>query len=314
MTYSRSLPLCIVIATAMAALPAVGPAAADTDADRMAQLTGEIAATLDRAERERLADPWLIRDLRALLAKYVDAWPRSILHDDFSGRGPQPDPPWQVTAGEFLIDWRAGLRSVVQPKSAATQQPSTQQKQSSKDTAKQLLGELLTQAIGSQNQQKGSTQSTAASTASSGFAAIVAPIAISNAFELSIELTARSGQGGAAGSFEIGPYQGNDAASGYRLVYTPAPTAGAPVLELRRYARNATSTVEFFDQPLPVQAGQPLTLGWTRDGNGAMVVSLNGEPLMEATDRSLRGNFNGFAMVNFGGDYAVRQIAIDGVD
>jgi hypothetical protein len=43
-----------------------------------------------------------------------------------------------------------------------------------------------------------------------------------------------------------------------------------------------------------------------------MVVKLDGQVLMETTDRSYRDPFDGLAVVNSGGDYAFRRVTIDG--
>jgi hypothetical protein len=43
-----------------------------------------------------------------------------------------------------------------------------------------------------------------------------------------------------------------------------------------------------------------------------MVVKVDGAQVMEVTDRSYRDPFDGIALVNGGGDYALRSITIDG--
>ncbi len=43
-----------------------------------------------------------------------------------------------------------------------------------------------------------------------------------------------------------------------------------------------------------------------------MVVKIDGAQVMEVTDRSFRDPFDGVALVNGGGDYALRSITIDG--
>lgn len=263
-------------------------------------LVNELRAELDRAEKDRLADPWFLRDLRQILDRYDFPWQVRILHDDFSGQGPGPDAPWRVTAGEFLIDWRHGLRTVIKP-------PRQTQSQQQSDPTAALIGALLQQALtGEQGGQQTTSQEPT-------YAAMIAPARISNAFAIEIELSSRPVDGVSTGRLEFGPYQGEGANAGYRLVYSPGAPAGSPSLELLRVSsRGTTSTLEFYDQPLSLQDGQPHTLTWTRDRAGMMVVKLDGQVLMETTDRSYRDPFDGLAVVNSGGDYAFRRVTIDG--
>jgi hypothetical protein len=209
-----------------------------------------------------------------------------------------------VTAGEFLIDWRHGLRSVIEPLPQAQSGTASGQRQSTEEAVGALIGTLLQQTLG--GQQTG-TQPT-----NPGYAAVKAPVVISNAFAIELELTSRALPGLVDGRFEFGPYQGAQATTGYRLVYTANPGAGTPSLELLKLSSRGTSTLDLHDQPLRLEDQQGHTLVWTRDTAGAMAVSVDGQTLFQVTDRSFRDPFDGFALINSGGDYALRRITIDG--
>ncbi|MDZ7735016.1 MAG: hypothetical protein U5P41_01875 [Gammaproteobacteria bacterium] len=45
-----------------------------------------------------------------------------------------------------------------------------------------------------------------------------------------------------------------------------------------------------------------------------MSVHLDGEQVIQIRDRGFRESFDGFAMINQGGDYAVREITITAAD
>ncbi len=300
----RMILALFALAAGAALLPA--PAASQgspESGDDLQALVTDLRGELDRAEKERLADPWFIRDVRKLLDRYDFPWQTRILYDDFSGQGPGPDAPWRATAGEFLIDWRHGLRSVITP---ASQRQAAQQQQGS---TRNLIGALLQQAItGQQESQQ------VAAPQNPEFAAMLAPVRISNAFAIEIALSARAVGGSTAGRFEFGPYQGTAANAGYRLAYAPGAGAGAPSLELLRISPRRTSTLEFYDKPLNLHDGQEHVLTWTRDRAGAMSILLDGQELMQATDRGFRDPFDGLAVVNGGGDYALRRVVIDGTE
>lgn len=293
-----------------------GPALAESSGGEMRQLLDELNAKLDQAEQQRLADPWFLRDLRDVVSKYDNPWRRPLLSDDFSARGPAPAPPWQVTAGEFLIDWRHGLRSVIENKPAQPQQHTSQgqqQKKKSGDPTQQLIGNLLQQALGGGKKNSGSqpAQQQARQPQQPSFAAVTAPIPITNAFSIKMDLSSRPVAGMPGDRFEVGTYQGANAAAGYRLAYSPN---SKPHLELRRLSSRGTSTLERYDGAINLGDGQVHALVWTRTPAGAMGVSLDGRPLMSVTDRSFNDPFDGFAMINAGGDYALRQIRIDGTE
>ena len=285
---------------------AVTPAAAQSQPEGQAQLQGlinELKTQLERGERERLIDPWFLRDLRQTIGRYEYPWSKHLFSDDFSGRGPQPDPPWQVTAGEYLIDWRYGLRSVVQPRPQAREEPQATEK----EAVKQLFGQILKGAL-----QKKPEEEEPAKTApaEATVATVIAPVAITNAFALRLEMTSRPVEGMTSPRFEFGPYQGKAASAGYRLAYMSGAT---PSLELVSVSsRGTTSMIELYDKPLKLEDEQAHAIEWTRDGSGVMVIRVDGTEVINVTDRRFRDLFDGVVVINSGGDYALRSITIDG--
>jgi len=276
-----------------------------TGQGQIEELIDELKIQLQRGERERLIDPWFLRDLRLTIGRYEYPWGKRLFSDDFSGRGPQPDPPWQVTAGEFLIDWRYGLRSVVKPRRQAREERGATEE----EAVGQLLGELLREAMRGKEEQQRPADVTPAEP---GFAAAIAPVMITNAFALRLEMTSRPVEGTVAPRFEMGPYQGKEASVGYRLVYTPGTTPSLELISVS--ARGTVSTIELYGKPLELEDGQVHVIEWTRAVDGLMVIRVDGNEVMNVADRRFRDPFEGFAVVNSGGDYALRSITIDGTE
>ncbi len=300
----------------LAAIPALAQSFPGNAENGTNALIEELNTLLNRGEQERLIDPWFLRDLRAAISRYDRPWTETLLSDDFSARGPQPDPPWQVTAGEFLIDWRHGLRSVVEKSAATSTQSTGGGKTDEKDLGKALLGALLQGALQGQQQGGGSQQSRQEPQTGPSFSALQAPIRFSNAFAIDVTLSLRTLQRGGDDGFELGPYQGVNAGSGYRLSYIAGDSAAgsAGSLQLLKVStRGGVATIEYADRPIQLLDGQPHSLSWTRDRDGAMTISIDGIEVMRVTDRSFRDPFDGFAVVNRGGDIALRQISIAGV-
>lgn len=276
--------------------------------DRTGALVEELNTLLEKGEKERLIDPWFLRDLRNVLGKYDRPWSEILLQDDFSARGPQPDPPWQVTAGEFLIDWRHGLRSVIQKGTGGQSTQSNSTGSDEKDLGKALLGALLQGAL--QGNQSGSqnsgTQQQSASQAS--FAAVQAPLAISNAFSIEMTFSLRPISNGTEEGFEFGPYQGANASSGYRLSYVSADRS----LQLLKVSSRGVQTIDVARLSNGLTDEQSHRLTWTRDRDGVMAVQLDDQDAMAVTDRSFREAFDGFAILNRGGDLAIRDVTVTG--
>lgn len=190
-----------LVTMAVGATTSSGPAGAQSNPagedKQLKALVKELKNELKRGEPERLIDPWYLHDLRKILGRYEIPWSKRLFSDNFSGRGPQPDPPWQVTAGKILIDWRYGLCMVVEP-------PVQQQTQSSdKDRMKQLFGQLLQQAL--TDELGGQTAQQPSSPSDRGFAAAIAPVKITNAFALRVELTSRVVKGSRSRASSSGP-------------------------------------------------------------------------------------------------------------
>lgn len=307
----------LLLATALAAGPCGALAQSGSfgqdpnlQGDNTRALVQELNALLEKGEKERLIDPWFLRDLRNTIGKYDRPWSTVLLRDDFSARGPQPEPPWEVTAGEFLIDWRHGLRSVIAG-NAATQSDQSSQTQgtSEKDIGKALLGALLQGALqGNQSSsQGGGTQQQ--NTGAASFAAVQAVLPISNAFSIEMGFSLRPPTSGTEEGFELGPYQGATASSGYRLSYVAADRS----LQLLKVTSRGVSTIDMARLSNGLADEQLHSLTWTRDRDGRMIISLDGQDVITVTDRSFRDAFDGLAVLNRGGDFAMRDVTIAGI-
>ncbi len=305
----KALKPTLFVALLLAVVPVGAQAAGDLDS-----FLKELKLQLDRGEKERLADPWYLKDLRDLVHRYDWPWQKRLFSDDFSGQGPGPGEPWQVLAGEMLIDWRHGLRSVIEPPAPEPAQQQAQQDDSANDPMKQLLGQILQEALKDPNAQQQAAQQDAGAAAPPDHASAAAQVGITNAFAVALEMTARPLASVANPRFEVGPYQGQNTAVGYRLVYNGGNQAGVPSLELLRLSSRGTSVLEAYDQPLALEDGAPHKIMWTRGSGGQMTVTLDGTQVISVVDRGFRDPFNGLVVANGGGDFALRQVTIDGVE
>jgi hypothetical protein len=139
-------------------------------------------------------------------------------------------------------------------------------------------------------------------------AEISTALRISNAFAVKLQMTSR-GRSADGSRLEFGPYQGSERNQGYRLVYTPG---SKPAFSLNRIAPGRSSDVEVYDQSVNLEDGRPHNVEWRRGTDGEMVVLLDDKEIIRASDRASGGSFDGFTVINGGGDYTFSQIAIFG--
>jgi len=256
------------------------------------QLTKDLKALIAKAEAAHAADPNFIADLKKLAAQYETAaggastggnntdtpsTPRIVLRDDFSDGDYTRNPAWKVSAGFWQVDLSGGNVGLV---SKIRQQ---------QIDLNAVLGSLLT------GQNAASQQSQ--------FASIYTPARIGNAFSIRLRLTSKDRYG----ALNIGPYQGNSGQTLYRLVYQPGSQNG---LVLQRTTEQGAVNIAQSGRPLTLEDGRAHDIAFTRNAAGKMQITVDGKDQIAATDTTLKGDFNGFLVVNAGGSYWIRSVEI----
>lgn len=313
----------IVAVVVAAAAPAQAQSAGQGDESRIQALIQEIRDLMQRAEEERQADPWLIEDIRQVLAKYDFPWQRTVYAESFDKDMAGLPEPWRVVSGEFRVDAR-GLHSLVptaeQLEAARDTQPSEQKGERERQSGdrnqqmRELLGSVLDEALGGGGRDEPAEQrqqDRARSTAPEAVPArAVLPKSIGNAFALRIKFTAKQPSAG-SGSLAIGPYQGDQAQAGYRLIYRSTAGQDATAFEVtKRGVQGTESTVALAEDTPKVADGKQHTLLWTRDRQGGMQIDLDGKRIVDVTDRGFGDPFAGIVLQNSGGDYALSSLVI----
>jgi len=296
----KSLCLLAMLSALMPMMAQAGPAAGHRQTQ---QLVNELKQLTDQAERDRSANYRLIDQLRDLTARYDWPWGTRVLFDDFRDGNFSQNPAWYSNSNDFWITRSVGLRTElarqhVQPR---TNQPAPDRRKEARDA---ILGMLL----GSDTEQSKPEQRESAQLPlnQSVRADISTKLAINNAFAITIKLSAM-GRRNSNGSFEFGPYQGQDMETGYRLIYR---SGDIPALKLVSYRRHMTSVIDVYDRGKLLEDGNMHTINWQRARNGQMTVLLDGKQVLSVRDRTYRDQFSGFVMTNRGGDYGIRSIAI----
>ena len=274
--------------------PAYAPWQGQTQNKDMQQLLQQLRALIDKAERDKAADPVFLGDLRKLADSYDSQWPVSLFFDDFRDGNFTANPAWTVIAGNWQVDLHAkytGLQSRV----AIAQAGGNQTGSSTQNAIVGILGTLLQQP-GTQGQTPQEDQ----------YAAISTALAISNAFAIRVEIASFL-QGG---RFDLGPYLGSNADAGYFLTYAPATTSALTLSSVTKYA--GTKRLASMSSPLRLEDGAAHVFDWKRDRAGNMTVALDGKVVLSVTDMSIRKPFDGLLLANSGGMYRIRSIGING--
>ena len=268
-----------------------------------AAMVRELRALVDEAERARAADPRFLRDLRDLADRHdhVAAAPApaplaaTVLRDDFADGDYTRGTAWTVTAGSFRVEPDYGLVTDV----GASTQPAAPAASGDGGSGKDLAAALITGLLSQYAQPKQQPQPSQAATDT--VARIETRVPVANAFALELEVAA----GADSRRIDFALFQGHEGGPTYVLAYSPG--SGTPLELLRRTSRGSV-VVGSYRQALPASQ-QTRRLSWRRDAGGAMSVSVDGRELLRATDTGLRDPFDGIAITNHGGLFAVREVS-----
>ena len=266
---------------------------------RQQDFVDKLKGLIDEAEKARAADPQFLGDLRELAREYDQPRRRVVLSDRFEDGDFTDNPAWTVTQGRYWVERGWGLRSAVKAGAAAQSAPQPEPRKG-RDAAAAIFGRILQQAIDPEG-KLGGGQTAGGAPAT----AIQIALALTNAFAVEIDLSSWS----AEGRLEIGPYQGApkgaERAQGYVLAYTPGGE-----LELLRVSPRGSSIIDRRTGLVALEDKKTHRLLWTRNANGLMTVSIDGREVLKASDKAFRGPFDGLRIVNQGGDYIFKRIAV----
>ncbi|GMR08008.1 MAG: hypothetical protein BMS9Abin26_1013 [Gammaproteobacteria bacterium] len=265
--------------------------------DDLTRMTNELDVLVNKAEKARAADPRFLRDLKNLSSRYKRQWTTEILFDDFRDGDFSKNPVWKLVEGTFWVDVRNGLRSKIDPASHVSSNKKSEEKE---DLGKLLLGALLEEL-----DKKKDKQAEKQPYVNAGRAVLLNKVKITGAYTVRTDISSSM----SAGRLEMVLYQNDALTDGYKLIYYPGSQRG---LELIRVTHQNSQLIQRYNKPVKLEDNRSHRLEWSRDINDQIKVSLDGKLLFSVIDRSYRGNYNGFAFINGGGDYSIRKISITG--
>ena len=263
------------------------------------ELVDQLKDVIRGAEQYRGSNPVMMKQLRDLVRRYDWPWQVSLLYDDFRDGDYTYDPRWIVNQGEFWVARGAGLRSTIDPSDLRTRRTSDRRSESS---ALDILGDLL---LGNREGEVRTTQASLKPEAE-----IFTRVGITNAFAAKLQLNLKS-YAERNTRLEFGPFQGDDRSSGYRLAYASGRT---PSLSLLRLGPNRSAVIETIDQGIALEDGNAHTIEWRRSMDGAMVVLLDSKEVIRTVDRAYDDPFDGFSVINKGGDFEIKQVSVFGTE
>lgn len=204
---------------------------------------------------------------------------RVRVRDDFSDGDHTRNPTWRIAAGRLEVR-NGGLNSVVTPSAARPQ-----------DAGRQLIEELLKQQLGvGRPGQEGAVAAVA-----------YLPIRLAPAFRMTMLV---SGSAAPDSHLELGPYRGSALNHGYRL-----SQRGDQPLQLVHADERGASVIASARYRLENRVPQRLI--WQRDADGRMTVSRDGEVLIDVADRRASEGFDGFSLINAGGEWTLHELVVE---
>ena len=294
---SRVVTLAIFLATAPALSARAQTGQGAVGGDRTQELVDQLKDVIRGVEQDRRSNPTTTKQLRDLVRRYDWPWRVSLLYDDFRDGDYTSNPRWVVNQGEFWVARGAGLRSNVDSLGPTTRRTTDRRSDS---PALDILGQIL---LGGRERDVSPAQ---ASLKSEG--EIFTRVGISNAFASKVQLNLRSYTDRNT-RLEFGPFQGDDRSSGYRLAYDSGRT---PTLSLLRVGPNRSGVIQLIDRGIGLEDGNTHTIEWRRDNEGEMVVLIDDKEVIRTVDRAYDDPFDGFNIVNKGGEFEIKQVSIFG--
>ncbi len=268
------------------------------DDKRMQEMVDELRVMVDKAIKARAADPEFLSDLRRLIRRYDHPWTVRIVDEDFSDGDFTRNPEWRVMRGYFDVTW-IGLESRVAQHRAKRRRDEV--KQTAEDHVAQIIGQILQEAMNRRRGAEPQPVDPPEMRRSGHRAKIVLDRKIPNAFALKAVISGKAKSGG----IDLALYQGERRREGYRLSWLPDEG-----LALVRVSRSGAVIVERAE--VNIADGRKHEISWTRRGKGRMAVTLDGKPLFTVKDRGFKDRFDGFALINRGGSFALHRLTIDG--
>jgi len=264
------------------------PSASGTPGVTLDEFIEKLNTLIDEAEKAKAADPVFLQDLRNLANGSKTPWNTVVLDDSFADGNFTANPVWEVLSGAYFIETGWGLRN----KLITAQQTQQSSGSGGDDLAKAILGQILKRAAGTQGTTSGPTQNL-----------IVTRAQISNAFSLDMEISSWQPDG----QFEVGVFQGQNANTGYRLLYN----SGKGV-QIHRVGSSGSSVVATSDAlTLEDKAFHQVT--WTRGADGTMRVHVDGTEVLATSDRAFSDAFDGVRISDTGGDFIVKRITVKAI-
>jgi hypothetical protein len=264
---------------------------------RTQELVEQLKELIRAADQDRRSNPAMTKQLRELVRRYDWPWRVSLLYDDFRDGDYTYNPRWNVNNGEFRVARGSGLRSYFDAPVPQVRRTSSRRGDGS---ALEVLGDLL---LGSREREGEPAQTNLKSESE-----IFTRVGITNAFVVKAELNIRSYTDRDT-RIEFGPYQGDDRSSGYRLAYD---AGRKPTLTLLRFSPSRSAVIEMTDQDIALADGNVHSVEWRRASDGEMIVLLDNKEIIKTVDRAYDDPFDGFAMINKGGEFEVKRVAIFG--
>lgn len=212
---------------------------------------------------------------------------RLRVRDDFADGDYARNPTWRITSGRFEVR-DGGLNSAVSP-------PQERVDNRGRQAFGDLLKEQLALVLPGQTAQASQTLQAPASA--------YLPLSIGQEFRITMAL---SGFADARSQIDLGPYQGGNLNYGYRLNYRANQPRSLQLVFVNEQGGTAIASAG-----LRLDSGEPHQLVWQRDAGGRMTVSRGDEVLIDVVDQQRAGNFDGFSLINAGGDWTLHEVIVE---
>ena len=218
-------------------------------------------------------------------------WTTVLLQDEFTDGDFKTDPGWTAVSGDFWVDASYFLRT----QRAVPRSTQSGEQGSAEKRVADIFGKVVKEILSPQQGAQAADLSELYTQRQAG-----------NAFALEVTMKVLSKQAGQ--NFELRMYHDPDRSSGYLLKLL---TDKEQSLALIRFDQSGSSVIDMHRQERLLQTNKLHKVSWMRYADGRMKVLVGNTKVLNTQDNMFK-KFDGFSIVNGGGDYAVGSIRILG--
>ena len=272
--------------------------AADSEENRtLKAIITELEGQIERADKQRVAHPTFLNELRALVEKYRSQLRELFFIDTFKDRNFNKNPRWVVQSGEFSVNKAGRLTSFVPMQMQPYEEIGEESLKQDRSLEAEAVGVLLDSIFGSKKNPEPIQNTPEIISEPMQPSYIYTKKVFPAAFEMNMKFKLSQ-----EGETEIVLLGSKNHIPRYRLKIKANHSEEDPI-EIVRETKKRSFVVGAGSEFPIINDGKFHVLTWIRLTDGAMNVLIDGNVVLKTYEAYYRGDFTGFGIANNGGSH-----------